>query len=313
MMPQQPGGQNEWPNTENGVVPADDKAKAVFTAQVDVVSAEVKAGQERETETHKDALAQASTRLTEQAAEQKAESDNFRAAAVAERAADLDNLSKFFDSMSALAVGAVERGRAGAEVVQKASAAIVTLYTGILALVFAAGNNPLPTRGVLAPIFLGLAVVLSTAYLGYVTPSKDIVSGPAVVAGVESKTYARLNTTTAISSTIATRRSYLLRAGVLALGVGLVFIVLPFVSLGTATPASAAASVSPAWPTPSSGLPDALNAIVYKAQVDEVAAARKSAADAAAAPTVDDTGALVLIGILGLAVTFGVPAVWKNG
>lgn len=308
-MPQQPGEPYEWPNAEQGT----EKGKIVFTAQVDVVSAGMKSEQDQEAETHKDALSQASARVTEQAAEERAESDSFRAAAVAERTADLANLSMFFDSMSTLAVGAVERGRTGAEVVQKASAAIVTLYTGILALVFAAGDNPLPTRGVLAPIFLGLAVVLSTAYLGYVSPSRDVAPAPAVVAGVESKTYARLNTTTSISSIIATRRSYLLRAGVLALGVGLVFIVLPFVNLRGATPANAAVAVStPAWPAPPSGPSTALNSIVYKAQVDEVASLRKIAVDAAATPQADNVGVLLLIGIAGLLVTFGVPAIWKN-
>ena len=314
-MSEQSGGEIHWPSTDNGVLAADEKAKAVFTAQLAAVSAEIEATQDRVTEAYKDALSQASARLAQQAAENQAESDSFRAAAAAERAADLANLAKFSDNISTLAVGAVDRGRAGAETVQKASAAIVTLYTGILAFVFAAGDNPLPTRGILAPVFLGLAVVLSTAYLGYVTPSKDMASGPAVAAGVESKAYARLNTTTRIASTIATRRSYLLRAGVLALGVGLVFIALPFVNLHSAGPAGTPAVALQEWPTPSSGIPDDLNAIVYKAQVDEVAAARTAAAESAANPPVDDADAFVLLGLLGLAVTFVtplVPVVWRS-
>lgn len=133
------------------------------------------------------------------------------------------------------------------------------------------------------------------------------------MAGAEPKAYARLNTTTAIASTIATRRSYTLRAGVLSLGVGLVFIVLPSVSFGSSTaPAAASTQVSPAWPTPNSGIPDALNAIVYKAQVDEVAEARKAATRAAMSAPVDDTTALVGLGLLGLVVTFGLPAFWKT-
>lgn len=306
MSPAAPDQPPEWPDAGNGTVPADDKAKAVFTAQVGVVSAAFTAMQER-------ATAAFTSDLTQAGDEAKAQADSFRALKASERTADLENLAKFFETISALSVASVDRGRAGAEVVQKASAAIVALYTGILALTFAAGDNPLPARGVLAPIFLGLAVVLSTAYLAYMTRSQDIASGPAAVAGVEPKTYSRLNVVTTVASRIATRRSYCLRAAVISLGVGLALIALPFITFGSLERTTGSSSPSvPAWPTPAAGIPDALNAIVYKAQVDEVAAARKSVADAASAPKQDDATVLGGILVAGLVLTFGVPAVWKN-
>lgn len=291
-MGSQPSDTPDWPPTDDGVYSPSEKAKSVFEAEVALVSAKEKANLD----------------------DQNARSARFRALADAERAADLANLAKFFDNVSTLSVGAVERARAGAEVVQKASAAIVALYTGILAFVFAAGDNPLPARGVLAPVFLALAVVLSTAYLGYVTPSQDVAKVATNVSGVEMKTYARLNTTTAIASTISTRRSYWLRASVLALAVGLVCIVLPFVSFSAGTPAVASASTAaPAWPTPTPGIPDALNAIVYKAQVDEIAAARNAALEDSAVPGADNAWVMLLIGAIGLGLTFGVPAIWEKG
>jgi len=304
----------EWPNVGDGIVPAAERAKGVFQAQVEVVAAAMKAEHERENETYKADLARRNAREAESAAAEEAAVESDRSIASAERAADLANLAAFYQGLSNLAVGAVERARAGAEVVQKASAAIVTLYTGILAFVFVAGDNPLPARGVLAPVFLGLAVVLSTGYLAYLDAGRDATPGPAVVAGTEPKVIERLNSTITAASKIATRRSYALRASVISLGVGLVYIALPFMTIGgapsPATPTPVA--TAPAWPTPNAGVPDALNAIVYKAQTDEVAKARQLAAEAAAAqPGVDDTGVLVALGAIGLILTIGVPAIWR--
>jgi hypothetical protein len=304
----------EWPDVDEGLLDPKEAATKVFEAQVDVIAATVKAGQEQEGETHKAAEARDSARLAALAAEDKAVADDFRSTAAADRAVDLANLQVFYTGLSTLAVGAVERSRAGAEVVQKASAAIVTLYTGLLGFVFVASDNPLPARGILAPVFLGLSVVLSTAYLAYLNPVKDTTNGPAALAGVEPRVFARLNATIEAASKIATRRSYALRASVVALGVGLVYISLPFLTLGT-TPATAQptpASTAAAWPTPASGVPDSLNTILFKAQVDEVAKARQAAADnAVEKPAVDDTVALLLLAGLGLAVTLLVPAVWR--
>jgi hypothetical protein len=303
-----------WPDVDDGTVAAADKAKVVFDAEVEVAAGDRKARQDRVTEAVKEGLARESSRLTELAAENQAVADGYRATAAADRAADLANLDAFFTAMTTMATGAVERARAGAEVVQKASAAIATLYTGILAFAFAADGNRLPARGVLAPVFLGLAVVLSSAYLAYLGPGKGVTAGPAPVAGVEPRVFERLDATVTAASAIATRRSYALRASVIALGVGLVYIVLPFVTLAdppaAATP-SAASATTPAWPSPTAGIPDALNAIVYKAQVDEAARQRQQA-EAPHPNEVSDTTALGVLGLLGLALTFGVPLLWRS-
>jgi len=83
--------------------------------------------------------------------------------------------------------GQLDRAQARAEFVQTAAAAVGTLYTGVLAFTAfgkgtttgatgsgAAGLSTLPTQGIIAPIFLGLAIVCATGYLAYFRdPSKD--------------------------------------------------------------------------------------------------------------------------------------------
>lgn len=310
-----PLGEDGWPTDEG--VPAATRSEKVLEVRLAAHAAALAATEERTTETHKDALARAAATEAATVAEQKADDDDTRALAAADRAADLANLQSFADALTTLAVGAVERARAGADTVQKASAAIVTLYTGILGFVFVASDNPLPTRGVLAPLFLGAAVVLSTAYLAYVDASDASTRGPEAVGGVEPKVLERVNATVAAASAISVRRSYALRASVVALGVGLVYIVLPFVDLGSPRPAEPSAAASmPAWPTPAVSAPVELGAVVYEAQVAEVAAARTAATEASSRPAgVDDTGVVVLLFLVGAVATVGLPRlspVWES-
>ncbi|WP_030527376.1 hypothetical protein LG324_09315 [Phycicoccus jejuensis] len=305
-----PLGDDGWPTDD--AVADDTRAEKALEARLAAHAAGLAAQEERTTETHKSALASAAAAQAAATAELKADDDDARALAAADRAADLASLQAFATSLTTLAVGAVDRARSGADTVQKASAAIVTIYTGILGFVFVASDNPLPTRGVLAPVFLGAAVVLSTAYLAYVDGREASTRGPEAVGGVEPKVLARVNATVAAASAISTRRSYALRASVVALGVGLVYIVLPFVDLGSARAATPSAVASlPAWPTPAVSSPVELGAVVYEAQVAEVAASRTSALEAASLPPdVDDSGVVALLFLAGLAAVVVVPAAW---
>jgi hypothetical protein len=66
----------------------------------------------------------------------------------------------------------VDRITARAEFIQKAAGAVGAAYTAILAFSLALGTtgaNPLPARVILPTIFLGFAIVLSAAYLAYLT------------------------------------------------------------------------------------------------------------------------------------------------
>lgn len=222
-----------------------------------------------------------------------------------EQAAALAHFSKFYDSVVGLAVGSVDRSRTAADLVQKSSAAVAALYTGILALVFSVTDNPLPARGALTPFFLGLAVVLSTAFIAYLGRPGESTPGPAAALTVEGKGYAQLNTLIEMTTKLAVRRSGALRASVVALGVGLAFIVMPFISV-TAPPApsdvqSSTVNPAPSWPPQPTGGTAALNRIRYQAEVDEVAAARKEASKTVATREYDVE---VLVGglLIGIAV-----------
>ncbi len=232
--------------------------------------------------------------------------------AAADRAADLASLQAFATSLTTLAVGAVDRARSGADTVQKASAAIVTIYTGILGFVFVASDNPLPTRGVLAPVFLGAAVVLSTAYLAYVDGREASTRGPEAVGGVEPKVLARVNATVAAAaSAISTRRSYALRASVVALGVGLVYIVLPFVDLGSARAATPSAVASlPPGPHLPSARPRARSRRVRGAGRRGRRVTDLGSRGSVPAPDVDDSGVVAFLLLAGLAAVVVVPAAW---
>jgi hypothetical protein len=203
--------------------------------------------------------------------------DALTALATQNRDADIANLEKFNTAMYDLASSSVDRARSGAELVQKASAAIATLYGGVLALVFSVTENPLPVRGLLTPFFLGLAVVLSTIYIAYLRPATGFSSGSRPAVGPEPKSFQRLNTFLAVTSTVVTRRSGFLRASVISLGVGLVFIAAPFIGFAQTAEGSQSLPTSPSWPTPSpktSGEPDKL---LFAAQLKEVADARAKA------------------------------------
>jgi hypothetical protein len=247
---------SDWPPHQADKVKPEDAAKSVFEAQVSDVGSARKAEHE------------ATIALD------KAKADLYDTWATDNRKADVENLEKFNTAMYSVASGSIERARAGAELVQKASAAIAALYTAVLALVFSVTDNPLPLRGVLAPFFLGLAVVLSTAYIAYLGPTRGFTPGPVPILGLEPKSFERLNTFIRVASKVATRRSYALRASVVSLGVGLIYIAAPFISFTHASSGTVALPTSPAWPTPSTSGNSDLDKILFEAQVKEVADAR---------------------------------------
>lgn len=80
-----------------------------------------------------------------------------------------------------IAKGQIDRIQVRADFVQKAAATIVTLYTGVLTLVFAVEKNPLPVRGLIPAIFLGLAIVFSATYFAFVTRPKNMPHAEASV------------------------------------------------------------------------------------------------------------------------------------
>jgi hypothetical protein len=85
--------------------------------------------------------------------------------------------AQYHSAVMDVAKAAIERARSGAELVQKSAAAIGTAYAALLALSFSVANNPLPPRGAIPGIFLGLSIVLSTAYVAFITKPDHVAKG----------------------------------------------------------------------------------------------------------------------------------------
>jgi hypothetical protein len=193
---------------------------------------------------------------------------------------------EFFKSIFAVAQQSIDRARDGADTVQKAAAAIAALYTSLLGVVFSVQDHPLPSRGIIPMLFLGLAILASTAYLAYLTRAKAVDVLTPAPSSFQQK-LERARSFIEWTRTVVEHNSYLLKLSVVALAVGLVFLPAPFVSFKSAQPSNSSAVVTPDWPKPSenAGSNIELQKIVYAAQVEEAAEQRKPATTAP-----EDTG-----------------------
>ena len=201
-----------------------------------------------------------------------------------------------------VAKASIERARSSGETVQKAASAIAVIYAAALSVAFSVASRPLPPRGILPGIFLGLAIVLSTTYLAYLTTPGSRSPLPHPLPPGQAAQIARARWFVLWTRGSSLRRSYWLRASVFSLGIGLVFLPTPF--LGT-SPEPSAANTTTATPWPA--FPEVpgdprLREILYQAQVAETAAQR-----AAKAPSGDDDNDIFIIMgglVLGLAIVF---------
>lgn len=192
-----------------------------------------------------------------------------------------------------VAKGSITRARDAATGVQTAASAVAVLYAGALGLVFSVTSDPLPPRGILTPIFLGLAILLANVYSAYVGKVVSVSPYPsAQLQGWLVDSENRIISFIDYSKKIAGRRSLALRASVVALAAGVFFIAAPFVNFSSPKPASTTASAMatpealPSYPAPSPSTPSPtkLDEIRYQAQITEVAEQRKAQITADAAP-----------------------------
>jgi hypothetical protein len=213
----------------------------------------------------------------------------------------------FHTTLRDMAKSAASRVDTLAQLVQTAAGAIVTLYTGVLALVFAAGGTELPLRALIPAVFLGLAVVLAAAYAAFLTPIDDTLFVPrsrprenAMRQTQAIQRYVRIRNNTRVRA---------IRSAVVSLGLGVLFLPAAFVAIGSSeAPSTTSYSVDyPPIPAdaPADALPD-LYLARYQAQVTETSVIRAAERDVTPAPrTVDIAGvrlqlADVLIGALAL-------------
>jgi hypothetical protein len=209
--------------------------------------------------------------------------------------ADIAQNAEFQKALIEVAKGGIDRSRANAETVQKAAGAIGTIYTGILGVTFSVTSRPLPTRGVLPAVFLGIAVALSTAYLAYMSRREDVTehsldAGRTGLAGQFERVTFLLRW---VRRTVR-RRGWLLRSSVIGLALGVVLLPVAFISWGGQ---AAAVPETPPWPSSApAGLSPDLQKIQFQAEVHEVARLRTARS---AAP--DDTAFTIAAFAAGLA------------
>src|SRR5262249_49631490 len=109
-------------------------------------------------------------------------------------------------------------------------------YTAILALSFGVKDKiePLPGRGIVPTVFLGLSIALAAAYVSYTKKPVDIIvepSGGSIPAEQEN----RRNAFIRWSRAGAISYPYFLRVAVICLGIGIMFLPAPYLDIADST------------------------------------------------------------------------------
>jgi hypothetical protein len=221
---------------------------------------------------------------------------------------DVALVREFHESVRDVAKTALANADALPQLVITAAGAIVTLYTGVLALVFAAGGNALPARALIPALFLGGAVALATGYAGYITKVGATNFMPDD--HVWPNAVAHTNGFTAWINAAINSRAGLMRGAVFALALGVLFLPSAFINVQVAVPIgtpgmNAAESLAP-WPSPptvDARVTGDVQKTLYQAQVAEVAQQRSAALKSSSANSFDlgDVllwGAAIVLGVL---------------
>ncbi|MHB8959052.1 MAG: hypothetical protein ACYDAN_05440 [Candidatus Limnocylindrales bacterium] len=229
------------------------------------------------------------------AARTRAAEAEYAARRTLEATAELEIHKQVLAAMIEVAKGSIERSRDSAKFVQTSAAALATVYTTVLALSFSVTSNPLPPRGFIPTIFLGLATALATAYLAFIKRPAD-VQLPLPTSDFRGNARRNVDGLIVWTTSSVQQRAPFLRAAVVSLLFGVLSLPVAVISspsldgiaaAGTASPSPApstsvpaAASPTPSWPPQPNGSPDAYSIELYKAQL----AAHVAASTAAAPP-----------------------------
>lgn len=185
---------------------------------------------------------------------------------------EAEMFKNFHTTLRDLAKASASRVDSLSQLIQTAAGAIVTLYTGVLAVVFAADGIALPLRALVPAVFLGLAIVFAAAYAAFLTPVDDTPYLPTSMPreNVLAQTKAVLNFVRVRNNT----RSRAIRSAVVSLGLGVLFLPSAFISIASATP-PAPSTPYPEVPAaaPADALPD-LWVARYQAELTEIAELR---------------------------------------
>lgn len=87
---------------------------------------------------------------------------------------------------------------------------------------------PTANSGVVPAIFLGLAIVLSMVYVAYVTRPDNVALNDQIPNSPPERMQTRLDNFLRMVTDVVERRAYWLRASIIALGLGVLFLPAPF-------------------------------------------------------------------------------------
>ena len=146
----------------------------------------------------------------------------------------------------------IDRSLTRATYLTTAAGSIVTLYTGLLALVYSVAVKPplpLPARGLVPALFIASAFVFSAAYVAFLR--RHTWRGRPLPAGLGGDIdEQRLVTYIAWVSASVQQRAWAIRIAVISLGIGVAWLPLPFLRLSdkqTLAASCAGAAILAAW------------------------------------------------------------------
>ena len=152
----------------------------------------------------------------------------------ADRAAEVALVKSLHDAYVAVIKSSVDRSLTRTNIATASIGAVTTIYTGLLALVYAAkpgGGKPLTVAAIIPALFLGLALFLVTIYAAMIRASSS-ERGALLPSGVgDPLVEYRLNTFMEWCFASVTARTWALHSGIVSLGWGIACLPVPFVSL----------------------------------------------------------------------------------
>jgi hypothetical protein len=152
----------------------------------------------------------------------------------ADRAAEVALVKSLHDAYVAVIKSSVDRSLTRTNVATASIGAVTTIYTGLLALVYAAkhgAGKPFTAAAIIPALFLGLALFLVTIYAAMIRVySSD--GGSLLPSGVgDPLVEYRLTTFMEWCFASVTARTWALHAGIVSLGWGIACLPVPFVKL----------------------------------------------------------------------------------
>jgi hypothetical protein len=152
----------------------------------------------------------------------------------ADRAAEVALIKSMHDAYISVTQSSIDRSLTRTNVVTASIGAVTTVYTGLLALVYAdkhGSGRALTVAAIVPALFLGMALFLVTIYASAFKNSSS-EQGPLLPSGTGDPIVEyRLNTFMEWCFATVGSRTWALQAGIVSLGIGVACLPIPFVKL----------------------------------------------------------------------------------